>query len=293
MLSGFTGDMKPAMLWVLSLLFVGAVSAVDYTVEAGEPFLIKTPAYSTERVREMSVDYRIPGTTFNHRTVENVLFQPYIEEQLILQLPPGTYQLFRRVVVNDRVTAQLRDNIIVVRKGELAEHEDPTETRTSRQTNRTTASTADQDRPALPGISISPIPDVEAGTSLLIPVTVSGSGTLPIQLPTLAIGTYETPSSITVDGTDSFVILLHIDEDAQPGTYNIPVRVGDEETTIRVRVIKFVQPGIPLWVILTVLGVIIFAILAVLFTQRRPPRDEPPFEPPRERHHSDDLITYY
>lgn len=277
--------MARTILWMFSFIMLcSATLAAEFTIESGEALHVSTDAYTNERIAQLAVDYRVLGSSFNHRTQESWPLQPFIDEYLVLNLPPGTYPFYRRVEVNDRVVAQLRDTIVVLPPGSLPEDEaaEPSDAESEANTTETVKE----------GIIVPPIPDVEAGTSIMLPITVSGKGTYSIQLPTLAIGTYQAPSTVTVDGTETINILLHIDEDAQPGTHSVPVRIGDEQINLRVRVIRYVpeRAQVPAWLILVVLAVVILAVLLILFTRRgrEPPRA------PRERNQTDeDLITYY
>lgn len=134
-------------------------------------------------------------------------------------------------------------------------------------------------------ITIPAVPDVTAGQTVLMPITVSGSGTYEINIPQLSFATYEAPSSVYVQGQSVVQVKLHINDDAQRGFYAVPIQVGSDYTIAKVRVISYVKDSqeFKLWILLIPLGIILIAAGIVMMLRSKPKRKQP----------EGDLITYY
>ncbi len=290
--------MNRTLLWVIPfVLALGIATAAEYSVVQGERLTLRTDAYSDDTLWQLSVDYRILGTSFNHRTQLSYPLYPWIDDSVVLDVAPGTYPLYRRVTANDQVSAQLRDTIKVLPRGSKVE---TPQTSSGSTKGGQAAKPNPAAAPVEQRITIPPIPDVEAGTTFLFPLTISGKGTYAISLPTLGIGTYEAPASVSVDGTKTVNILLHIAENANPGTYTFPLVVGDETIPLRVRVIQYrtqTTQTIPWWIpvaLVLILAIVIFLLLALRTRGSQPPRYREPRDPPHTPPTKDEeLITYY
>jgi hypothetical protein len=275
-----------ALVCAVFLVLLTSVSAArEITVESGETVLLATDTRAELPVSRVSIDYSIPETDFQYYFQETWPDSEVISEELTFNLRPGNYRM--DIVATVERTVTRREQVIVhVVPNERQRREWGLDEPVAAQntTNRTTPRTGPQ-----PRITIQRIPDVTPGTTILIPVTITGTGEYQIEVPQLPFGTHEVQGPVFVNGSATIPILLHVSERATPGTYTIPVHVGDQEASVRIRIIKYTTQKNYLWLLIP-LGIIIIILgVFLLLNQRR--KQMPP--PKRTTDNDKDLITYY
>jgi hypothetical protein len=259
------------ILVLISLSAAYALPAVE--VEQGEAIIVQVDTHA-RRGATIAADFSIKELGYNHRITRTHTGSSIIEDELRINAEPGTYILDVQLYVNHAFVRKETMAVTVLGEGD----------------ERTTTPPRVR-APAPQGtITIAPVPDVTPGTTLVLPVKITGNGTYELVLPKLDFATYEVPAPVTVRNEATTSILLHIREDAQPGTYTIPVSAGGEETSVRVRVIKYA--GEKDYSLLIVLGVflILIGVLAIILLRRRHDDER---APPRTDNDKSELITYY
>lgn len=265
---------RRSTLAIVLALFL--VAATPITVDEGETVVLTANTGSTQSTDAIAAEFSIPRTDINHYITQNNPTSPIIRQPVTFDLEPGDYEMTIRTWVNDRVTNY--DTLDVTVRD-----------RTPQREETTAAPRGPQAR-----IHIEPIPDTMAGSTFIMPVRISGNGEFMIEIPRLTFAIYEVPGPVYVNGTSVVPVLLHIDEDAEPGTYTIPVRVGDEQTSARLRIIRYQDNESNLWWILIPVGIIILIAGVLLLLSRNrhergPGRTHEPTEPADDK----ELISYY
>ena len=259
-------------------------------VEQGETLPITTNiGPQPGSVSEIAVSYEIPELKFYEFLKHPKPRTSVVTDQITFDMPPGIYLMDIQVWVNKKVVRSQQLFVEVTEQG--APKYVPT-TNTNQSVNKTTQKPVVKYND-VSVFSIPPIPDVTAGTTFIMPVTITGKGTYQLEIPKLSFASYEVPGPITVEKSETASVLIHIDKNAKPGTYSIPVRAGNYETTVRIRIIQYTSPNnwfwlIPIGIVLVLLGIIL------ILTTRKKNDDLPPPRPPQERQpESGELISYY
>jgi hypothetical protein len=149
------------------------------------------------------------------------------------------------------------------------------------------------------GIRVPAIPDREPGERFVIPVTVEEGGTYVVGIPRLDFAYYEVPRPATVSDGGTIPILVTLKENMQPGLYAIPITVGEDTVTARIRVIAYRETTYSSWMLPVGLAFIITAlVLLFLWGFPRNRQQFPPPRPPDEgtwrgKGEKEELITYY
>jgi hypothetical protein len=263
----------------LALFCISAVTALEeLTITQGDTLLLVTDTH-VRNPSSISADYEIPALHFAYYTKDTNPTSSSIEQPIGLAAPPGQYIMTVTLTVNEQFLRQDKFIIRVIADRETQEQQQNT--------------TREQTPVVAPKkVVIDPIPDVTPGTTLVIPLRITGNGTYELRIPPLSFATYEVPRPITVNGTGTTSVLLHIRSDAKPGTYSIPINASGEVTTAQVRVIKYVQPAkgyswlIPLGVGIFIIGVLLIFLLRMNKKRPQPPKRDDDTE-------KSDLITYY
>lgn len=276
------------MLWalILSIALVGAVSAADVTVVQGDSLTITADTGVRGYVSEARATFAIADINYYRQLTIRNQNDPVFTDDVELDVKPGTYTLTILMEVERETVSYERVAVEVVPRSSGQSSliiEQPTV--------RVNAPSTVRER-----ISIPPVPDLVPGEQFILPVLVTGDGVYTIEIPTLPFGTYEIPNPVDVRGERVVPILLRVDENAQAGTYTVPISMGGEQIDARVRIIRYTTKPVWVWSLigLGVLLIIIALILALTLGQRgeREPRERRPRT--RTSGESDDeLITYY
>lgn len=272
--------MKLTIYLAMALLVLGSAVAIqEITVASGDTIRISDTILATDPITSLTTTYRILGTDFVKTFSTKDPRSAIVTHTFSVDVPQGDYVLLVTYDINEGI--QKRTELLLnVGPGT---YRTPTPSK-SVSTSTPKYTTFPDDTP----VTIPAIPDVTPGETIVMPVTIRGSGTYTIEIPKLSFATYEAPLTVVVDGERTLPVLIHIDANAAPGTYVIPVTVNGDAVDTRVRIIKYRQTT-PLWPLLFagLILVIIGAVLIALATskQKARPRVSPPGEP--------ELITYY
>lgn len=293
--------MKAHYFLIACALFVAGISAAvpgalaqDIVTTAGTPFSVHVDAGLFPGPSVASATFSIPAlglTGTDQLTLAVTGHAAFTHSFTISQ--PGTYPLYTTVTVNGNVVYQVRNDVQALPG--------------PGSTTVTTANTVPpaSNAPATnPSITIPAIPDLTPGTTFVMTVTVRGSGTFDLEIPEFALGTYEAPSQVTVQGMTTVPVLIHVDPHAAPGYYTVPVYVADQTASARVHVIVYHEAIIP-WQTVVIAGIILIVLgLIIIFALRgdggrpgaRPPnrpRDNSQLGTRTEKNPEGELITYY
>jgi hypothetical protein len=328
--------MKLTVLLALAAVLLASVSHAalqTMTIDSGDPFTITTDTgFHIGKVSEIAATYDIPDLAFHDQVVIPNPTIGTISRSLTVSAPQGAYMLTVSVYVNKKLQREEQVLLTVLPPGTRAQNPGsvvsgpglkpvqapPGAPSTPTYQPAPTSPSSPTYQPPKPSsgtqtspqaltraqVMIAPIPDVEAGTDIVVPVLVRGEGTYSVALPTLVFATYNVADSLTVHGENTVPVLLHINPDAQPGVYALPIQVGDASVTTRVRIIAYHRTSlswllVPVGIILVILGILL------LFQMRRDKPDQPRApKPPRKDEYSEavarkqtsedgELITYY
>jgi len=255
---------------IAALITVASVAAIqEVSVAQGGSLDFQNSVLVQGQLVRSTIAYSIPEVGF-FQTFEDSNYPPVVQtDTLTFNIPPGDYTLNIVIEANSEVISRSQVLVHVLAK------------QTSKQTVVVPAQPSVPRAPS--AITIPAIPDTTPGTTLVIPVTITGSGSYQLEIPKLAFGSYEMPSQVYVNGEYTVPVLLRVDKTAAPGIYVIPVTAGGESTSVRIRIIKYVGESY-WWLLIPIAAVLIIVGALLILTQRTRTR------PPKE---DGELITYY
>ena len=287
------------LITILAVLTAGAAFAATQAIniESGDTITVTSQAgFHLGKVSELAVTYTISDLGFYHQVVEKDPKDDTITQDLHIDAPQGTYILTTKLYVNSKLSKTEELFVTVLPDGTLGSPNQPSQPNTGTPNNPANPATPTPIPVGpRPTITIPRIPDVEAGSSFVVPVTIQGKGTYELTIPRLEFGTYDIPPYVIVDGENTVGVLLHIDEYATPGIYTLTIGAGGEQATTRIRIIQYHQENfwwllIPAGILLIILGILLF-----FQTKRQKPyepvRPQKPQSGPNEN--TGDIITYY
>jgi hypothetical protein len=276
--------MKLALYLAAAFLALsGAFALQEVTVASGQSIRVSDTILATDPIEQLTTTYRILGTDYEEVFSSRNPRSAIVSHTLLIDVAPGTYVLEATYDINEGIRKRTELLLHVTQGNYGAPAYQPS--KTGGQKTSTAPFIFESGTVIIPAI-----PDVTPGETIVLPVTIKGKGTYTIEIPKLTFATYEAPLTVIVDGERTLPVLVHIDSDATPGTYVIPVRVNGDESDVRVRIIKY-RSATPLWPLLFagLVLVIIGAVLIALATSKRKEQGRGRIAPPNEP----ELITYY
>lgn len=256
------------------------VAAETITVTQGETVRIVVDArIPGGNANELSVS--VPAMNYVRALRQGVNEETTLEDSFVADIAPGRYAMSVRVGRNGETLRFSQYTLEVRARG------------TTMPTSQTiTLIPAPVARESMRAIEIDPIPDKFPGESFVLPVTITGTGTYTIEIPRLGFAHYEAPNPVRIDGKETVPVLIRLHDDISAGMYIIPVTVGDETTSVRIRVIKYKTLSTD-WLVPAGIALIIIA-LVILFLWAMPnARYQPPRPPKTPENKDEELITYY
>jgi nitrogen fixation-related uncharacterized protein len=204
-----------------------------------------------------------------------------LEDTFVADIAPGRYAMSVRVGRNGETLRFSQYTLEVRARG--------TTTPTTQVITVVPAPVAPE---SMRAIKINPIQDKLAGESFVLPVTISGTGTYTVEIPLLGFAHYEVPNPVHITNEETIPVLIRLHDNIAPGLYIIPITVGDETTSVRIRVIEY-KGASTAWLVPVGIALIIAAILILLLWSMQGKRYQPPRPPKTPENDDEKLITYY
>lgn len=276
--------MKNAILIaIIALLAITSVNALQQiTVARGQGVTLDIDTGARGVYFETGAQYSIPEIGFANVVKDTNPQSAIITQTLQFDIPAGNYVLQIDTEVDQQQTR----------------HEEIALTITDSQNTvlQTNSTISMPQAPVEPSaqISIPAIPDLEAGETFVVPVTITGNGVYEIQIPKLDYATYEVPSQITVNGQTTIPVLVHINTNAKPGTYVLEASAGGDSASTRIRIIEYTTRNNNISGILFGVGILLIlaGVLLIAFFFIRGKGSEPRPKKPTDNS-PEELITYY
>lgn len=285
-----------ALLIVAVAICAASALAADQAIniESGDTITVSVDTgFHVGKVSEIAATYEIADLDFSDEVVVRDPKTGTITRDLTITAPQGTYLLLTTLYVNKKVSKTEEILLTVLPQGARS---DAPGSVTTPPPSPPTTTLPQPTQPVGPRaqILIPRIPDIEPGTTFLVPVTIRGDGIYTVEVPRLDYGTYDVPEYVEVHGEKSFGILLHISPDATPGVYTFQVSSGADSASTRIRIIKYHRENywwylIPIGILLIILGI----LLLFQFKRKQPFEPRRPQPPKNDNDKPGDLITYY
>lgn len=271
------------LIIALCILATTAVAAAEtITVTQGETVRIVIDARIRGEANANELSVSVPAMRYVRALRQGVNDASTLEDTFVADIAPGRYSMSVRVGRNGETLRFSQYTLEVRARG--------TTTPTTRVITIIPAPVAPE---SMRAIKIDPIPDKLAGESFVLPVTITGTGTYTVEIPLLGFAHYEAPNPARITNEETIPVLIRLHDDIAPGLYIIPITVGDETTSVRIRVIKYNSTNAN-WLIPVGVALIVAALLILLLWSFQNKRQHQPPRPPKTPENDDEkLITYY
>ena len=287
----FTFGLLVALLCVSAT--IPAVLAADViapgtptiTVTQGNTVTISVDASFGTDANANEITVSVPGINYYRNLALSNSDSPRLVDSFIVTAVPGSYAMSVRIG-RDGQTLRFTQYALIVLPPNTQQNGMST-------TNAIVFNSQSNATTQINTIKIDPIPDMFAGESFVLPVTITGNGDYTIEIPNLGFARYELPNPVTISGTMTVPVLIQLKDDVAPGTYMIPVSVAGQTATARIRIIAYHEEA-PAWLIPVGIALIIIALI-LLLVRLTPMSRTPPRSPPKQPRddESEKLITYY
>ena len=271
------------LIIALCILATTTVAAAEtITVTQGETVRIVIDARIRGEANANELSVSVPAMRYVRALRQGANDESTLEDAFIADIAPGRYAMSVRVGRNGETLRFSQYTLVVRARG--------TTPPTTQVVTITPAPVAPE---SMRAIKIDPIPDKLAGESFILPVTITGTGTYTVEIPLLGFAHYEVPNPVRITNEETIPVLIRLHDDITPGLYIIPITVGDETTSVRIRVIEY-QGVNGNWLIPVGIALIVAALLILLLWSFQNKHPHQPPRPPKTPENDDEkLITYY